>query len=107
MSILRLDYIPPWVPEEMLPELDLTEFAAASPAALRERELLSSALGANVAAYPATAKGRPHGLCSVYRSAQLTAAQIQCLRLSEQNFPDVLFVAYRKPLLRHDEADAR
>jgi len=107
MNILRPDYIPPWVPTEMLAKLDPTEFETASSAALRERELLSSVLDANVAAYPVTAKGRPHGLCSFYRAAHLTTAQVQRLRLSERNFPDVLFVAYRQPLQRHDEADAR
>jgi hypothetical protein len=104
MSIPPRDPIPPWVPATMIGELDLYEFSA-DPDVLVEREMLSIRLEANVAAYRSSAKGHPHGLCSVFRAATLTERQFDQLRSSELRFPDVAFVAYRKPLLRHDESE--
>lgn len=95
--------IPPWVPTDMQTKIDLTELSVTDPAILNERELLSAELEANVAVYPAHSKGRPHGLCSVYRAAKLSEVQIQRLQLSEQKYACVVFVAYHKPLQRHNE----
>lgn len=96
-------YIPDWIPEKMLDPLDLSELAVSDPVLLNECESLGIALDANVAAYRANPKGRPHGLCSFFRVAEINEEQVQQLHLSEQKFKDIVFVAYSKPLRRHDE----
>lgn len=95
--------IPDWIPEMMLDQLDLSELAVSDPALPKECESLGIALDANVAAYRANPKGQPHGLCSFFRAAELDEEQVQQLHLSEQKFKDIVFVAYSKPLRRHDE----
>ncbi len=97
----RQDAIPPWVTAEIRAEIDLSELSNVDPEALYERDSLSAELEANVAAYPAEAKGRPHGLCAVFRSAELSEAQVERLRAAEQKCANVVFVAYCKPLQRH------
>lgn len=95
------DAIPSWVPAEIRAEIDLSELSGMDPKALQERDSLCVELDLNVAAYPSTARGMPHGLCSVFRAARLSGPQIQRLQSSESTFPGTAFVAYCKPLQRH------
>jgi RimJ/RimL family protein N-acetyltransferase len=93
--------VPPWVPAEARPDVDFSELADDSPTLRAECARLGPLLGANVAAYRRDAAGRPGGLCSRYRSMALTVAQLHELKDAERRFPDVAFVAYRRPLERH------
>jgi RimJ/RimL family protein N-acetyltransferase len=92
--------VPPWVPAEAWPDVDFSELEADSPTLRAECARLGALLGANVAAYRRDAAGRPGGLCSRYRSMGLTVAQLHELKDAERRFPDVAFVAYRRPLER-------
>jgi hypothetical protein len=92
--------VPSWVPEEARPDIDLSELAANSSTLRAECARLAALLGANVAAYRRDAPGGPGGLCSRYRSMTLTVGQLHELRRAERLFPDVAFVAYRRPLER-------
>jgi hypothetical protein len=103
-QIIGPDSIPPWVTPAIRAEVDLSELSIIDPAILHERDSLSAELGANVAVYPISAKGRSHGLCSVFRAAGLSQAQIQRLQASERKYSSVSFVAYCKPLQRHNDA---
>ena len=88
----------------MKPFLELDELAVNDRMIADETEKLGRKLNANVAAYRAGTLGRPHGLCSVYRSAELSIDDLRRLQATESRFPEVVFVAYACPLRRHDEA---
>jgi hypothetical protein len=90
--------VPPWVPGEALGEIDLSELADDAPGILEQCARLGLLLDANVAAYRRDARGRPGGLCSRYRAADLTAAQVAELARAEQTLAEVAFVAYGRPL---------
>lgn len=96
--------IPPWLPMEMLSEVDLSELAFEQPGLPEVCSRLGAQLGANVAAYGHNAKGLPRGLCAYYRAMVLEAAQLIELTRAEARFPQVVFVAYRKPLERHPQS---
>jgi hypothetical protein len=96
-------FIPHWIPAAMKPYLELDELAADDGVIAGESERLGRELNANVAAYRAGTLGRPHGLCSLYRSATLSNDEFQRLKAAESRFPGVVFVAYARPLRRHDE----
>jgi hypothetical protein len=81
-----------------LAELDLSELAGEDPRIRDACSRLGALLGANVAAYRRDAQGRPNGLCSYYRVMDLTPRQVRELTRVEENFSDVVFVAYRSPL---------
>ena len=91
--------VPPWVPKEALAELDLSELAD-TPETREQCTRLSELLGANVAEYRRDSRGRPRGLCSRYRAADLTPAQLTELRRAEKMCPGIAFVAYGRPLVR-------
>ncbi|MEN6319818.1 MAG: hypothetical protein ABFD82_13820 [Syntrophaceae bacterium] len=97
-------FIPSWIPAVMRPCLELEELIADDSTIADEAEKLGRELNANVAAYRAGTLGRPHGLCSIYRAAELSIEEFQCLQAAELRFPGVVFVAYARPLRRHDEA---
>jgi hypothetical protein len=97
-------FIPDWIPAEIKSCLELDELAIGDGAIADEAERLGQELHAHVAAYKASALGRPHGLCSIYRSAALSIEEFQRLQTAEAKFPGVVFVAYACPLRRHDEA---
>jgi hypothetical protein len=97
-------FIPGWIPEAMKPCLELNELAVDDGMIADEAEKLGRELHACVAAYKASALGRPHGLCSIYRSAVLSIEEFRSLQAAESRFPGVAFVAYACPLRRHDEA---
>jgi hypothetical protein len=100
----RNPFIPSWIPEAMKPNMELDELAADDGVIAGESERLGREFNANVAAYRAGTLGRPHGLCSIYRSAVLSNDEFQRLKSAELKFPGVIFVAYARPLRRHDEA---
>jgi hypothetical protein len=100
MNALPLPAVPPWVPDDMLEELDLSELAAGRPELHAECARLGALLGAHIAAYRRNAHGRPRGLCSYYRVMDLVPSQVGELTSAEQAFPEVVFVAYRSPLER-------
>jgi hypothetical protein len=102
MSSSDFHAVPPWLPADALAEIDVSELAQDAPGLRDECVLLGVLLGANVAAYRQGAKGRPRGLCSYYRAAELGPAQLAELARAEHKFPGVLFVAYRCPLELHD-----
>jgi hypothetical protein len=97
---------PPWVPAEILAEIDLSELAAEVLGLSEECGRLGATLGANIAAYRRDAPGRPGGLCSYYRAMSLTPAQMSELARAEQMFPGVALVAYKNPLERLTVPDA-
>jgi RimJ/RimL family protein N-acetyltransferase len=92
--------VPSWVPDEARPDMDFSELADDSPTLRAECARLGALLGANVAAYRREAPGQPGGLCSRYRSMTLTVDQLGELKRAEGLFPNVAFVAYRRPLER-------
>jgi hypothetical protein len=98
--------VPPWVPTEVLVEIDLSELAPEIPGLGEACARLGASLGANIAAYCRDAGGRPGGLCSYYRAKSLTPAQTSELARAEQLFPEVAFVAYQSPLERLPVPDA-
>jgi len=100
----RNPFIPGWIPEAMKLRLELDELALGDRTIAEETERLGPEINANVAAYRAGTLGRPHGLCSVYRSAELSIDDLRRLQATESRFPEVVFVAYACPLRRHDEA---
>ena len=100
MSYEREAAIPSWIPVAMRSQLDLEELAPFSPEMLRERRQLEDELGINVAAYRAHACGRPNGLCIVYETATLGEAEVTRLKEAEAAVPGVVFVGFRKPLVR-------
>jgi hypothetical protein len=101
---LHSSFIPGWIPAEIKSCLELDELAVDDGTITDEAERLGREIHANVAAYKASALGRPHGLCSIYRSAVLSIEEFQRLQAAESMFPGVVFVAYACPLKRHDEA---
>lgn len=92
--------VPLWVPRELRQSMDLDELTS-DAVALSQRDELTAALGVYVAAYAASARGKPRGLCAVFEAAQLTSVQLGKLKEAESRFPGVLFVAYARPLRRH------
>lgn len=97
-------FIPSWIPEAMKPCLELDELAVDNRTIAEETESLGREINANVAAYRAGTLGCPHGLCSVFRSAELSIDDLRRLHSAELRFPKVIFVAYARPLRRHGEA---
>ena len=98
--------VPAWVPPELRQSMDLDELASEIDV-LSERDRLEAALGVHVAAYAASARGEPHGLCATFHWAELNPAQLAQLRDAESRFPEALFVAYARPLLRHQSTGQR
>ncbi len=97
----------PWLPGELAAEIDLSELAPPTAAIADVCAELGLVLDAHVAAYRATALGRPTGLCSVFQVAGLALPSVDRLIAAERRFPGIVFVAYRKPLLRRGETGAR
>ena len=97
-------FIPGWIPAAMKSCLELDELAVDDGMIADEAEKLGQELHAYIAAYRASALGLPHGLRSIYRSAVLSIEEYQRLQAAESRFPGVVFVAYARPLRRHDEA---
>jgi len=80
--------------------IDQDELADPSVEVTRELAALARELGCYAAAYRRCAPDVARGLCFFYRAARLNPSQLQRLRRSERRMPDVVFVAYRRPLIR-------
>jgi hypothetical protein len=93
--------VPRWIPGRMRSRLDLGELAPLDSDRAAEIDRLQRAIGANVAAYRAGARGRPHGLCLTYKTARLTPENEARLAAAEAAHPDLVLVAYARPLQRH------
>lgn len=97
---LQPTIIPAWVPPELRVSMDLDELTC-EIGALSERDRLETALEVHVAAYATSARGKPRGLCAVFQTAELNSVQLKRLKDAESRFPEALFVAYARPLIRH------
>jgi len=93
--------IPPkWVPASFRRRIDASELAAPRAKIAQELAALSRELGCYAAAYRRGAPDVARGLCFFYRAARLTPSQLHRLHASERRLPDVVFVAYQRPLAR-------
>jgi hypothetical protein len=90
--------VPPWVPAAVRAEIDVAELATEAPGVREECVRLEALLGANLAAYRRGARSGAGGLCSRYRAMALGPDHLSALACAERKFPEVVFVAYRKPL---------
>jgi len=88
------------VPTRDRRRIDDDELAAPSVEVARELAALARELGCHAAAYRRGAPDVARGLCFFYRAALLTPSQLHRLHRSERRLPDVVFVAYRRPLTR-------
>jgi hypothetical protein len=95
--------VPPWVPAAVLAEIDVAELATEAPGLREECARLEALLGANVAAYRRGARPRIGGLCSRYRAMALGSSHLSALACAEQMFPEVVFVAYQKPVTKRGQ----
>ena len=98
MTGVESPLVPPWVPSTLRSLVDVDELAPEREDLVGELGRLSRCLGAHVAAYRKTAKGRALGLCAIYEAASLTDTHLALLREFEARWPEVLFVAYAAPL---------
>jgi hypothetical protein len=87
----------------MRSRLDLSELATLDAATTDGIRRLQRLIGASVAAYRVGARGRRHGLCLAYEAATLTPLQMARLAAEEAAHPDIVLVAYTRPLRRHAE----
>jgi hypothetical protein len=101
----RRPFIPRWIPAEVRRRLDLGELAADEGDVGDEAERLGARFHAFVAAYRAGARGRPHGLCSVYKYARLSGDAVGEIKGAEEQRPGIVFVAYRRPLERYHRSE--
>jgi hypothetical protein len=92
--------VPAWVPQEVSARLPTRELALDGKALRRELDSLGKALEHHIAAYVGNAVGEPTGLCKIFEEAPLSAEQVAVLRVAERRHPNILFVAYRRPLTR-------
>ena len=89
---------PSWLPPTLRSRVNLNELSGASAAVLRTQRELERDLHCHVAVYRRGAKGQAHGLCSLYRAAQLPVDQLRRLHAAQSCFRGVVFVAYARPL---------
>ena len=99
------NYFPAWVPLEMRSIVDLGELALPDQQIIDEANALIEILGKNIAIYRAS-NGTPRhsrdGLCSIYKSARLSQAQLSILQEAERRLKNYVIVAYENPLQRHE-----
>lgn len=99
MTDSTADIAPPWLPPGLRLRVDLGELGDRSVAVASTQRDLEQDFGCHIAVYRLDATGQAHGLCSMYRAAQLSSDQQSRLGAAESRFPDVAFVAYAKPLV--------
>jgi hypothetical protein len=92
--------VPAWVPPDVSARLPQGELALDGEALRLELDSLEKALEHYVAAYNRNATGVPRGLCTIFEAAPLSGEQVAVLRYAEGRRPNVVFVAYRRPLTR-------
>ena len=94
---------PRWVPADLSGIVDEEELAPPSDSLDREVEALEAATRSYVALYK-PGEHAPHppkrALCSLFESATLDAAELASVKAAESRHPDVVFVAYSRPLRR-------
>lgn len=104
MKYIENNFYPAWVPQELRDTIDLTELAEPSEQIIKEANNLMKKLEVNIAIYKGpsyTPKGRPNGLCSIFKSAELQSEQLECLYKAERKLKNYVVVAYTNPLQYH------
>lgn len=101
MKYIENDFYPAWLPKKYRDIIDLSELAEPTEQIIREANTLMEILGINIAIYKGlnyTPKGRPNGLCSVFKSAVLQDEQLERLYNAERRLRNYVIVAYANPL---------
>ena len=94
---------PRWVPGDLSSIVDEEELAPTNDSLDREIEALEAATKSHIALYkPGEHASRPpkRALCILFESATLDATELASLKAAESRHPDVVFVAYARPLRR-------
>ncbi|MDN5215202.1 hypothetical protein QQ020_24190 [Fulvivirgaceae bacterium BMA12] len=101
MKYIENNFYPAWLPSKYRGIIDLSELAEPTEQIVREANALMKILGINVAIYKGpnyTPKGKPNGLCSVFKSAVLQDDQLERLYKAERRLGNYVIVAYANPL---------
>lgn len=91
------------LPDELVGRLELSELLLPTPELAASRSRLEQRLGHHVMTYRAGSPapelaGTALHLCTLLQPAVLTGADLAALRAAEAEAPDVVLVAYAKPL---------
>jgi hypothetical protein len=87
MTDWTANIVPPWLPASLGLRVDLSELCNPSAAVTRTQRELEWELRCHVAVYRRDAQGQAHGLCSMYRAAQLSPDQQCRLDAAESRSP--------------------